>query len=73
MSPFPTSYMSWFLFFLLRISQLKTFIPILFSLYDDKGNNYEDDLKLYHFSAEKIEQIYTKEGKSIKTYKPIEF
>ena len=48
-------------------------IPILFSLYDDKGNNYEDDLKLYHFSAEKIEQIYTKEGKSIKTYKPIEF
>ena len=46
-------------------------IPILFTLYDDKGNNFEDDLKLYNFSVEQIEQIYTKDGKSIYASRPI--
>ena len=47
-------------------------IPILFTLYDDKGNNFEDDLKLYNFSVEQIEQIYTDEGESIQTSKQLE-
>ena len=36
--------------------------PILFTLYDDKGNNYEDDPKLYNFSVVQIDQIYNKDG-----------
>ena len=39
-------------------------IPILFTLYDDKGNNYEDNPKLYNFSVTQIEQIYNKDGTS---------
>ena len=38
--------------------------PILFTLYDDKGNNYKDDPKLYNFSVAQIEQIYNKDGTS---------
>ena len=51
-------------------------IPILMTIYDDKGNNYEDDPKLYDFSVEQIEQIYDKakngSQKSEKKYKQLE-
>ena len=47
-------------------------IPILFTLYDDKGNNYKDDPKLYNFTVSQIEQIYNKDGTGKQIIRKIE-